>query len=69
MEREGEETRTTMKDEAEGKPLPTATEVQATVSRLESDLKDRTTEVEALNDRLLRRLVQEERPHPAPAGA
>ena len=54
MEREGEETQTTMKDEAEGKPLPAATEVQATVSRLEADLKDRTAEVEALNDRLLR---------------
>ena len=43
-----------MKGEAEGNPLPAATEVQATVSRLESDLKDRTAEVEALNDRLLR---------------
>ena len=54
MEREGEKAQTTMKDEAEGNPLPAATEVEATVSRLESDLKDKTAEVEALNDRLLR---------------
>ena len=53
MEKEGEETRSTMKDEAQGGPPTVGAEVDATVSRLQADLKEKTADVEALNDRLL----------------
>jgi molecular chaperone GrpE len=54
MEQSSEEAKTTTPEEVEGTPVSTATEVEATVSRLQSDLKEKTAEVEALNDRLLR---------------
>ena len=54
MEQSSEEAKTTTPEEVEGTPVSTATEVEATVGRLQSDLKEKTAEVEALNDRLLR---------------
>jgi len=53
MERESGEAETG-KDEAEGTPVAAAGDLQEEIIRLEADLKDRATEVEALNDRLLR---------------
>ena len=53
MERESEEANTT-KDEAQVNPVSEATDLEAKVSRLEIDLRERVAEVEALNDRLLR---------------
>jgi len=53
MEREREEVET-MKDEAQGEAGADATGLEATVGRLQADLRERTAEVEALNDRLLR---------------
>ena len=54
MEQDSEEAKTTVKDEVQEIPLPAPAELEATVGRLQADLKDRAAEVEALNDRLLR---------------
>ena len=53
MEREREEVET-MKDEAQGEAGADAAGLEATVGRLQADLRERAMEVEALNDRLLR---------------
>lgn len=53
MEREREEVKTP-KDDAQGSSVADASELETKVGRLQADLKERASEVEALNDRLLR---------------
>jgi molecular chaperone GrpE len=53
MQQGSEEAKTTT-EEVQGVPVAAGTEPEATIARLQTDLKERIAEVEALNDRLLR---------------
>ncbi len=54
MEQNREEAKMTVKDESKEDLVAVAPDLEAMVTRLQADLKDKTAETEALNDRLLR---------------
>jgi molecular chaperone GrpE len=54
MDREGQEADASVEEGIKGTPLAEVTDSAETTARLQAALKDRTTELEALNDRLLR---------------
>ncbi|MBI2882426.1 MAG: nucleotide exchange factor GrpE [Candidatus Methylomirabilis oxyfera] len=54
MNQESEETKASTSDNVQESPVAPTTELESMISRLQADLKERTAEVESLNDRLLR---------------
>src|SRR5574337_42861 len=54
MDQEGEEAKTPTSDNVQEGPVAPVTELELTVSTLQAGLKERATEIESLNDRLLR---------------
>ncbi len=51
---ESEETKASTIDNVQESPVASTTELESMIGRLQADLKERTTEIESLNDRLLR---------------
>lgn len=54
MNQESEETKASTSDNVQESPVAPTTELESMIGRLQADLKERTTEIESLNDRLLR---------------
>ncbi|HWQ69874.1 MAG TPA: nucleotide exchange factor GrpE [Patescibacteria group bacterium] len=54
MNQESEETKASTSDNVQEGPVAPTTELESMIGRLQADLKERTTEIESLNDRLLR---------------
>jgi molecular chaperone GrpE len=54
MNQESEDVKTSTSDTVQESPVAPATEVEVMISKLQADLKERTAEVDGLNDRLLR---------------
>src|SRR5574337_606341 len=54
MNHESEEAKASTSDNAQESPVAPTTELESMISKLQADLKERTAEVDALNDRLLR---------------
>lgn len=54
MNQESEDTKASTSDNVQESPVAPTTELESMISRLQADLKERTAEVESLNDRLLR---------------
>ena len=54
MNQESEEVEASTSDNVQASPVAPTTESESMVSRLQTDLKERTAEIDSLNDRLLR---------------
>jgi molecular chaperone GrpE len=54
MDQESEEAKAPTSDNAQESPVAPTTEVESTIDKLQAGLKEKTAEVESLNDRLLR---------------
>jgi molecular chaperone GrpE len=54
MNQESEEVEASTSDNVEESPVAPTTELESMIGKLQTDLKERTAEVESLNDRLLR---------------
>lgn len=54
MDQEREEAKASTSDNAQESPVAPTTELESMISTLQADLKERTAEIDSLNDRLLR---------------
>jgi molecular chaperone GrpE len=54
MNQECEDAKASTSDNVQDSPVAPTTELESTISKLQADLKERTAEVDSLNDRLLR---------------
>jgi molecular chaperone GrpE len=54
MDQENEETKAPTSDNAQESPVATTTELESAIDKLQAVLKEKTADVESLNDRLLR---------------
>lgn len=54
MDQESEEAKVQTSDNTQESPVVSSTELESTISKLQAGLKEKTTEIESLNDRLLR---------------
>ena len=54
MDQESEEAKVSTSDNTQESPVVSSTELESTISKLQAGLKEKTTEMESLNDRLLR---------------
>ena len=54
MDQESEEAKVPTSDNTQESPVVSSTELESTISKLQAGLKEKTTEIESLNDRLLR---------------
>ena len=54
MDQESEEAKVPTSDNIQESPVVSSTELESTISKLQAGLKEKTAEIESLNDRLLR---------------
>lgn len=54
MDQESEEAKVSTSDNTQESPVVSTTELESTINNLQAGLKEKTTEIESLNDRLLR---------------
>ena len=54
MDQESEEAKVPTSDNTQESPVVSTTELESTINNLQAGLKEKTTEIESLNDRLLR---------------